>query len=93
MIDRDVVKANEELNKMAIRKRAPRPITLAAEESQFLRLSQVLKLIPVSRNTIYSMMAEDRFPKLIKIGRGSFWHKAEVSEWINKVIENRGEQA
>lgn len=40
-------------------------------ELRLLRLSELLKLIPLSRATLYRRMAEGTFPKALKIGERS----------------------
>lgn len=41
-----------------------------------------------STTSVYSLMRERNLPKPITIGRTNRWIEAEVSEWINKQIQN-----
>ena len=53
----------------------------------FLRLPQILKLIPVSKSSIWAWIAKGDFPKPCKLGpRTTAWKTSDVWAWI----ESRG---
>jgi prophage regulatory protein len=48
------------------------------------RLPEVIKRTAMFRATIYSMMAQGKFPRSIELGpRAVAWLDHEVTEWIN----------
>ncbi|MEP6756773.1 MAG: AlpA family transcriptional regulator [Chthonomonadales bacterium] len=53
-----------------------------------LRLPQVKVKVGLSRSSIYSAVAENRFPKPVRLGaRAVGWLESEVDEWVNKQVE------
>ncbi|MCP5404931.1 MAG: AlpA family phage regulatory protein [Pseudomonadaceae bacterium] len=54
----------------------------------FMRLSQVLKLIPVSRSTWWAGVKTGRFPKALKIGPNTTVWKAEDIAALIQRMEN-----
>ncbi len=51
----------------------------------FLRESQILQLIPVSKSTFRRWINEGKFPRGIKLSpRITVWLSADVYEWISK---------
>lgn len=56
-----------------------------SDNEMFLRLPDVLKIIPVSKTTWYQMMKDRVAPDKIKFGgRASFWKKSEVMAMVSK---------
>ena len=54
---------------------------------QFLRRPKVEEMTTLSRNKIYSLMKEGKFPKSISIApKVVVWVKKEVEEWIDTQI-------
>jgi len=53
---------------------------------KLLRLSDVRKVIPLSKAQIYLMISRGEFPRPIKInkGRASFWKQTSIQEFIEK---------
>ena len=48
-----------------------------------LRLPEVLKMIGVSRSTVYKWMEEEDFPPRIKLGpRAIGWDSKKIETWI-----------
>ncbi|MDL2307120.1 AlpA family phage regulatory protein [Desulfovibrio sp. OttesenSCG-928-C06] len=47
-----------------------------------MRVDQVLMHFPVSKAQLYQMIAEESFPRQIKIGRSSFWDVVEVRKFL-----------
>jgi prophage regulatory protein len=53
------------------------------EPMSVFRLPQVLQATALSRSTVYAMMADDRFPKPMKLGeRAVGWPEAEIAAWL-----------
>ena len=52
----------------------------------FLRLSQVLDLIPVSKTTWWDGVKEKRFPQPVKIGpKTTVWRVEDIRAFINHI--------
>ena len=51
---------------------------------KFLRLTEVRNRIPLSKASIYRLIASGTFPKPIKTfgGRASFWLESSIEAWI-----------
>jgi prophage regulatory protein len=49
-----------------------------------MRISQILKVIPVSKSKFWLMVQKGEFPKPIKIGRSSFWTIEQVQTFIRE---------
>ena len=50
---------------------------------RFLRISEVLDRVGVSRPTIYRWMSKGSFPKQIAIGANSVaWLESDVTQWM-----------
>ena len=57
----------------------------ALPETGFLRLPQVLELIPVSKSTWWLGVKTGRFPKAVKLGRKiSAWRVEEIKALIEQ---------
>jgi len=54
-------------------------------ETGFLRLAQILKLIPVSKATFWSGVKTGRFPKPFKNGNCTFWRVEDIKALIEKM--------
>jgi prophage regulatory protein len=60
----------------------------ASSPRRILRLAQVIALTGLSRSTIYQFLANDGFPKQIRLGARSVgWVAAEIDEWISSRID------
>ena len=58
-------------------------MTQTAELSGFLRLPEVLELIPISRAGWWAGVKEGRYPKPVKIGpRTTAWRVADIQKFI-----------
>ena len=56
----------------------------------FLRISEVIHRIDVSRPTIYRWMRAGTFPKQIAIGANSVvWLESDVTKWMDQRIGTR----
>ena len=55
-------------------------------ETGFLRLSQVLQIIPVSKSSWYAGVAEGRYPKPIPLGpRAKAYRASDIRELVGKL--------
>lgn len=55
-------------------------------QTGFLRLPQVLELIPVSRSAWWSGVQSGRYPQSVKLGpRTTAWRAEDVRELIEKI--------
>ena len=53
------------------------------DNNRLLRLSEVLKIVSVSRNTVYRMMEEGHFPRPVRISTKAVrWNLSEIEEWL-----------
>jgi prophage regulatory protein len=48
----------------------------------FLRLPAVMKLTGLGRSTIYRMVADERFPRPVRLAsRAVAWRRADLDQW------------
>lgn len=52
------------------------------EDARFIRLADVLALVPVSESTLYRMISRGEFPKAKKIGGVGAWKRGRVMAWL-----------
>lgn len=58
---------------------------------RFLRLHEVLEIIPVSKSTWWAGVKSGRFPKSIKLGtRIVAWREEDITALINKLSKDQG---
>jgi prophage regulatory protein len=58
-------------------------------EASFLRLEQILRIIPVGRTTWWNGVKSGRFPKPIKLGsRITAWKAEDIKDLINSFNRN-----
>ena len=62
---------------------------MSLTDHQFLRIEDVRKIVPVSRPTIYRLMAKGDFPKNVTVGSCSFWLEDEIIAWKQQKIDER----
>lgn len=49
------------------------------------RIKELIKLLGVSKETIYFWIRKNRFPKPVKLSpRVSVWFKNDIEKWLNK---------
>lgn len=59
---------------------------------RLLRLPDVIKKTGFKKSWIYQLISEGKFPRQIKLGdRSVAWLESEIDEWIDKRIQQRGE--
>jgi len=51
----------------------------------FVRLTEVLRRVGLSKPKIYRLMREDNFPRPRKVGRASLWRSDELDAWIRSL--------
>ena len=62
-------------------------------EVRFLRLPQVLELIPVSRSTWWAGCKSGRYPKPVKLGpRTSAWRVADIQALLEQLSARENAQ-
>ena len=55
-----------------------------------IRLPEVRQKVGMSKSQIYKLIAQDKFPKPLKVShRISCWVAAEVDEWVQELIAER----
>lgn len=55
-----------------------------SNEQKFLRLPQILQLIPIGKSTLWAKVKRGEFPKQIKLGpKISVWRASDVQAYIN----------
>lgn len=65
---------------------ALRPIPVSLSEAGFLRLPQVLAIIPVSRSTWWSRVRSGDFPQPVKLGpRTTAWRAADIAALLERL--------
>jgi prophage regulatory protein len=56
--------------------------TESATPIRFIRLREVMKIVPLSRSRIFELMDDGRFPRNVKLSeRASAWSEAEIVAW------------
>lgn len=66
----------------------PIPDTLSA--ASFLRLPQVLSVVPVSRSTWWSRVRTGEFPQPVKLGpRTTAWRASDIADLLARLSGNR----
>lgn len=54
-----------------------------------LRISDVCRIVPLSRPTIYRRIRAGLFPSPIKDGRCSFWQEGEVRAYAANLVQQQ----
>lgn len=54
-------------------------------DDRLIKLPAVLDIVQVSRSCWYSMIANGKAPKPVKINRASFWSLQAVQEFIKEI--------
>jgi len=64
----------------------PSNLIKGSEAVAFLRLPQVLELIPIGKSTLWQKIKDGKFPKQIKLGsKISVWKASDVYAYIEQV--------
>ncbi|MEK9704018.1 MAG: AlpA family phage regulatory protein [Deltaproteobacteria bacterium] len=54
---------------------------------RLLTLRDVEHFTGFRKSSLYSLIADKRFPPPIKIGRSSRWPSSEISDWVQETIQ------
>jgi predicted DNA-binding transcriptional regulator AlpA len=57
------------------------------EQTTLLRMADIVKIVRLSRPTIYRRIREGKFPAQVKDGRCSMWNEAEVRAYVARILE------
>lgn len=57
--------------------------------TRLVRLPEIIRIIGVSRPTVYRLIERGEFPKPIKQGRTSAWPSEEVDAYMAKIKDER----
>lgn len=66
-------------------------MTDKSEDIKFLRLADVLALVPVSESTLYRMISKKEFPRAVKVGGLGMWVESKVKDWMKLKAEEDDE--
>lgn len=55
--------------------------TAPADQTRYLRITDIMERFPISRATIYRLAKKDQFPKPVRMGSSSLWIEGEVLAW------------
>jgi prophage regulatory protein len=69
-------------------------LTAPTHPIRIIRLAEVKRRTGLSTSTIYSLMAEDKFPRQVSLGPGTAvgWVEAEVDSYIAARVAERDER-
>ena len=55
-------------------------------DQELLKLKDVLRIIPISKATLYNGIKEGRYPKPVKIGvKAVAWRKQDIDEYLRSL--------
>lgn len=49
---------------------------------KLIRLPEVLERVSLKKTKVYSLIAEDEFPRPVKLGAASAWVEDEIDAWV-----------
>ncbi|MGJ8620940.1 MAG: helix-turn-helix transcriptional regulator [Methylophilaceae bacterium] len=61
--------------------------TKTLPDTGFLRLPQVLQIIPISKSGWWAGVKSGKYPKSIKHGGATFWRAEDIRELIEKIAQ------
>jgi prophage regulatory protein len=61
-------------------------------QSELIQIKDVMAITTFSRNRVYRLMKEDKFPRNIKVGKASYWKRKEINQWIEDLTPATDEQ-
>ena len=56
-----------------------------APEPKLLRIRAVLERVPLSKGTLYKMMARGEFPRPVRLGGIAVWRTVDVEAWLDSL--------
>lgn len=64
---------------------------MQTKTEKLLGLKEVLEIVPVTKNTIYRMMRNGKFPSCQPISEGRVcWRQSEIDHWIASCWDEEG---
>jgi prophage regulatory protein len=54
-------------------------------DDNFLRIEEVLKIIPISRATLYRIAKKEKLLKPLKVGGSSFWSLNNINYYFDNL--------
>ena len=54
-------------------------------DDNFLRIEEVLKIIPISRETLYRIAKKEKLLKPLKVGGSSFWSLNNINYYFDNL--------
>ncbi len=54
-------------------------------DDHFLRIDEVLKIIPISRATLYRIAKKEKLLKPLKVGGSSFWSLNNINYYFDNL--------
>ena len=54
-------------------------------DDNFLRIEEVLKIIPISRATLYRIAKKEKLLKPLKVGGSSFWSQNNLDYYFDRL--------
>ena len=54
-------------------------------DDNFLRIEEVLKIIPISRATLYRLAKKEKLLKPLKVGGSSFWSQNNINTYFKNL--------
>ena len=59
-------------------------------ERELIKIEQVRLIVPLSKPSIYRLMAINEFPKPVQLGgRSVFWIKHEIESYVQNAIDKK----
>ena len=56
---------------------------------KLIRLPEVLERVSLKKTAVYKLIAEDGFPRPVKLGASSAWVEEEITGWIQARVAER----
>lgn len=56
---------------------------------KLIRLPEVLERVALKKTAVYKLMAEEEFPRPVKLGSASAWVETEIKDWISDRMTER----
>ena len=54
-------------------------------DDNFLKIAEVLKIIPISRATLYRHAKKEKLLKPLKVGGSSFWSQNNINDYFENL--------
>ena len=52
---------------------------------EYLNINELVKMLNISKTTIYRLISKNKFPPPIKQEKFSYWKKEDITNWLNKL--------